>query len=162
MPDIYHPSENSDDVAIETIFTKIVNLNDSDVVVDVGSGEGNVIEWIYNNTSANKIIGYEVSIETFNISVKRVSKNARLEIINQDIFENFPYNANIFYLYNPFSSFYVNKFADNILKLKHKCLIIYYNPVFLHIFKDRCEFIINEFEVMDGIPWVAIIEVSSK
>ena len=156
--DLYHNVESSDYVAIEYIFKKIVIPASSDIIVDVGCGTGRVIEWLYNNVQFKKIIGFEVESSTASNIVKRFKQKRGISILNKDIFDHFPLDANIFYLYNPFPEKSVGKFVEFIDKSYDSDLtIIYYNPVFLNVFNNNPFYKAREIKIADGIPWVAII-----
>ncbi len=156
--DLYHNVESSDYVAIEYIFKNIIKPSSSDIIVDVGCGTGRVIEWLYNNVEYKKIIGYEVERKTANNVAKRFSEKRDIYVHNKDIFDCFPVDANIFYLYNPFPEKSVVKFVEFITKLYVSDIeIVYYNPVYINVFTDNAFYEIKEIEIADGVPWVAII-----
>ncbi len=110
------------------------------------------------NVEYNKIIGYEIEPVAVQISNGRLADKRDVLIVNNDIFDCFPYGVNIFYLYNPFPAKSAVKFVEYLNeRYNHGLIIIYYNPVFLFVFEDHKIYEIQEFEIEDGIPWVAVI-----
>jgi SAM-dependent methyltransferase len=131
---------------LEIIFFKHLSLRESDVIIDVGCGKGRVFSYLLYKGLKNRMIGYEINPAVSVQTQKRLSRFKNIEIRLENIFDNFPISANIFYLYNPFKEAMVTAFMNEILKVAHNNpVIVYNNPVHLNIF-DNGNF---EYEFLD-------------
>ena len=123
--------------AIKKIFfiEPLVKLNDSDIIIDVGCGDAKLFNYFLYRGLTNKMVGYEINKNKCVDTVKGLKRFKNVLIIDQDIFDDFPKYANIFYLFNPFHNELIIKFIDEIKKIKSKELIIIYNnPIHINSF----------------------------
>ena len=124
--------------ALPYIF-RSVTISKRDVIVDVGSGRGRVINWLLNEGIDNKIIGIELDEEIAEKTRKRLRKYGNVTIVAGDALENIPEEANIFYLYNPFDGFVMEKFKNRLFDIfgsKRNITILYYNCAYRNIFES--------------------------
>ncbi|MBB6108932.1 hypothetical protein SAMN05421821_103166 [Mucilaginibacter lappiensis] len=123
---------------LEIIFSQKISLKPSDVIIDVGCGKGRVFNYLLYKGFTNKMIGYEINQMVGNKTKKRLSRFKNVEIRCDNIFDNFPGQGNIFYLYNPFKEVMVTAFAHQILEIADRDpIIIYNNPVHLGVFDNE-------------------------
>ena len=115
--------------AIKRIFfiEPLVELNDSDIIIDVGCGDAKLFTYLLYKGLTNEMIGYEINKKKCVDTVLGLKRFKNVLIIDQDIFDDFPVHATIFYLFNPFHNELVLKFIDEIKRIKNKELVIIYN-----------------------------------
>lgn len=115
-------------------------INPSDVLVDVGCGKGRVINWWLSRGLKNRIYGIEM-LEDVAASVRRrLQKFQNVTIITGDATEQLPGDGTLFFLFNPFEDWLMDRFRERTLEIKPRgqFTIIYFAPEHLHVFqKDR-------------------------
>ncbi|MBS1533082.1 MAG: class I SAM-dependent methyltransferase [Bacteroidetes bacterium] len=117
---------------------KYVQINQDDVIADVGCGDGKLINFLLYKGLRNKMFGYEINAKEGAITKKSLGKYDNVTIICSDIFDDFPANVTLFYLFNPFDENLVSKFITHIVLTKaSKPTIIYNNPVSVHLFSPE-------------------------
>ena len=130
---------------LEVIFFERIALKDSDVIVDVGSGKGRVFSYLLYKGRKNKMIGYEINDAVGLKTRKRLSRFKNVDMRCENIFDHFPEEGNIFYLYNPFKEAMVMEFMHRILKVADRDpVILYNNPIHFDVFNNRhflCEYL---------------------
>ncbi len=132
---------------LEVIFFEHLSLKDDDVIIDVGCGKGRVFNYLLYKGLKNKMIGYEINPAVGNKTQKRLSCFKNVEIRCENIFDDFPQQGNIFYLYNPFKEAMITAFMTQILKIADRDpVIIYNNPVHLDIFNKE-HFSVEVFDI---------------
>lgn len=123
---------------IKIIFFNYFTISESDVIVDVGCGKGRVFNYLLYKGIKNRMLGYEIN----NVVADKLKSNLKrfenVEIHSENIFENFPVNANIFYLFNPFKQEMMLEFKEQIWSIKkNNPVILYYNPTCIDTFYDE-------------------------
>lgn len=147
--DIYEFANRGDSSSYESLnlMFKDIEIKDNDVIVDVGCGKGRLLNWLVSKGIKNKAYGFEINTKWAN-KVRRIFKQYKtINIINSDIILDFPKDATIFYLFNPFTQQKVFEFIEKIKEVsleKQDVTIIYYNPVFLSLFMKQEFFDINK------------------
>ena len=122
---------------LQLIFFKFYTIRQNDVIVDVGCGKGRVFNYLIYKGIKNKMIGYEINISLAELTKKRLLRYKNVTIIGGNILDSFPFDANLFYLFNPFKMEMMNKFKESILHIKgNKPVILYFNPTCLEVFND--------------------------
>ncbi len=122
----------------ELIFFKYYPLNENDVIVDVGCGKGRVFNYLLYKGLKNKMLGYEINPLVAEATQKNLTRYKNVEIIGRNIFDEFPVDANVFYMFNPFKQTMMLEFKENILKMADKKpVILYYNPTCIEVFNDK-------------------------
>ncbi|PHX74442.1 MAG: hypothetical protein CK547_03320 [Chitinophagaceae bacterium] len=83
------------------------------------------------------MIGYEINPIVGNQTRKNLARYKNIEIISNNIFNDFPNSVNLFYLFNPFSEEMMNDFKESIWNIRYNNpTILYYNPKFIQVFDD--------------------------
>jgi len=107
-------------------FRKIINYDDSYLLLDFGSGDGTSLQKL---KICEKKIGIEIDKSIYNLAVKN-NKYTNIEFINDDI-SNYKFNENtIIFMYEPlwlctdYISTY-NKLFENIVNSNNHIYIIY-------------------------------------
>jgi SAM-dependent methyltransferase len=125
---------------LEIIFFKLFTLKATDIIVDVGCGKGRVFSYLLYKGVTNKMIGCEINEAVGLETRKRLARYKNVEICCDNIFDHFPKEGNIFYLYNPFKEAMITEFMALILEMKERNpVILYNNPVYLNLF-DQTKF----------------------
>lgn len=138
--------------AIHLIFFKYFKVSKSDIIVDVGCGKGRVFNYLLYKGLRNKMIGYEINEEVAVTTKKNLSRFKNVTILSEDIFNNFPSDTTLFYLFNPFNSTVMQQFVDNMLKMKDKKpVILYYNPSCIHLY-DNSDFVYDLIDLSKELP----------
>ena len=132
-----------------------VHIRESDIIIDVGSGDGKVFNYLLYKGLENKMMGFELNTQHCLKTQNGLNKYQNVEIICGDIFNNFPYNGTVFYLFNPFDGRLMAKFIDRILKMKDvKPTIIYNRPSFVSLFDEKLfevkMVMIHQYKFADG------------
>ncbi|NHA04068.1 class I SAM-dependent methyltransferase [Mucilaginibacter sp. HC2] len=123
---------------LEIIFLQKISLQPDDVIIDVGCGKGRVFSYLLYKGFTNKMIGYEINQMVGSKTKKRLSRFKNIEIRCDNIFDDFPRQGNIFYLYNPFKEAMVTEFMHRILEIADRNpIVIYNNPIHLGIFDNE-------------------------
>jgi len=129
-------SSNSDYYALSRIFEG--RIRESDVLVDVGCGQGRVINWWLTHHPQNEIIGIELDENIARQTRARFAVHQNVAVVSGDVIENIPTNGTIFYLYNPFEVDAVRAFKDRLASLfqsSQGILLLYYNDKHLSVFQ---------------------------
>ncbi len=130
------PTENSDYEALSRIFKN--RINDDDILVDVGCGNGRVINWWLQHHPKNKMIGIELSEEIASKTSVRLQRFPNVTIIQGNAIESLPDDGTLFYFYNPFKRDVVRKFNEQIkrqFKSTQNVRFFYYNCKYVDIFE---------------------------
>lgn len=123
---------------LEIIFFEYMSLKENDIVIDVGCGKGRVFSYLLYKGLKNKMIGYEINKVVGAQTQKRLARFKNIEIRCDNIFDNFPDQGNIFYLYHPFVEWLVIEFMQRILKIADRNpVILYNNPLHLNVFDNE-------------------------
>ncbi len=121
----------------EFIFFKYYSIQPNDVIVEVGCGKGRVINYLLYKGIKNKIIGYEINVRLANLTKKRLARFKNVDIHSGNILENFPSEANLFYLFNPFKEGMMEAFKEKIWAIRNcNPTMLYFNPTCLDVFND--------------------------
>jgi len=128
-----HTMVHSDFHVLRDIFAE-VPISDKDVLVDVGCGEGRVINFWLSRGLKNPIIGLEFVASVAERAKSRYRKYPNVSIIEGDAIANTPANGTIFFLYNPFSAETVAAFERAVRKLD--ATIVYYNNNYMEPFEN--------------------------
>ena len=123
---------------LEIIFFEHISLKETDVIVDVGCGKGRVFSYLLYKGLKNKMIGYEINKTVGDKTKKRLGRFKNVEIRSENIFDEFPEQGNIFYLYHPFKEAMMTDFKNQVLKIANRNpVILYNNPFHLDVFNDE-------------------------
>ena len=84
------------------------------------------------------MIGFEINNLVADKLRINLSRFKNVEIKSNNIFDCFPIQANIFYLFNPFKKEMMQDFREQIWKIKeNNPIILYYNPTCLEVFEGE-------------------------
>lgn len=101
-------------------FIKLNLLKKEDIVVDYGCGKGR-IEFFLNNQVGCKVIGIDHSKRLLKKAIKNMENygdNGNITFIHSKAEEYMPDEANIFYLFNPFSTKIFRQVLNKIVESK--------------------------------------------
>jgi SAM-dependent methyltransferase len=142
-----YPTANSDYLALSKLFQK-VKIKDTDVIVDIGCGKGRVFNYLLSLKIRNKMIGVELDQQIAEETKNRLKKYKNIKIIHGDILENIPYDATIFYMFNPFDENIMYNFKKQIEEIfkGRKITIIYYNPKHISLFYNDLQWHVEIFD----------------
>ena len=101
---------------LRDIFAR-VPITPDDVLVDIGCGEGRVINFWLSRGLKNQIVGIEAVEAVAAEARKRYQKYRNVSIVTGDAIENLPRNGTLFFLYNPFDDEVVTQFEKAIRPL---------------------------------------------
>ena len=118
---------------LRDIFAHVL-ISDRDVLVDVGCGEGRVINFWLSRGLKNPIIGLEFMDSIARAAKARYRRYPNVAIVQGDAIANMPRNGTIFFLYNPFSAETVASFESVARTLD--ATIIYYNNNYMDAFEN--------------------------
>ena len=123
---------------LKNVFKKLIINNDS--IIDIGSSKGAAM-FLMSQYKFKRIDGIELSTKLSTIAKQNFKKLnlSELRIYNLDArdFDDYK-NYNIYYMYNPFSEFILEKVIEKISDCNPKNLeklIIYNNPKYPFILK---------------------------
>lgn len=142
-----YDTANTDYSVLKYLFVEKPQENAK--LVDVGCGKGRVLNWLIEMFPMNDIIGIEIDESVAKQTQHRLRKWKNVQVYHQDITDDLPNGLLIFYLFNPFDGFLLEKFIKLLLlkidegKISKDSYIIYYNPMHLdvfHTFSDRFTF----------------------
>lgn len=123
---------------LEIIFFEHYNIKPDDVIIDVGCGKGRVFNYLLYKGVKNKLIGYEINPAVGNVTAKYLARYKNVEIRCENIFDDFPAEGNVFYLYHPFKEAMMTDFRQRLLSIAdRKPVMLYNNPVHLDLFDSE-------------------------
>lgn len=128
---------NTDYGVLPLIFRDVIQ--DSDVLVDIGSGKGRVINWWLSRGLRNSIFGIELDKRVASAAQRRLRRYTNVKIICGDAISKLPANGTIFYIYNPFSRPWVTALKDALAPIFARGgsrILFYYNCIHVCAFKE--------------------------
>ena len=132
---------------LEFIFFKHFQLTPKDVLVDVGCGKGRVFNYLLYKGLKNQMIGYEINPAVGELTQRRLSRFKNVEIRIANVFDAFPPDGNVFYLYHPFKEVMMTEFRNRLLTIADRNpVMLYNNPVHLDLF-DTPDFSYELFDI---------------
>jgi hypothetical protein len=126
-----HTMVHTDYHVLRDIFSR-VPVSADDVLVDVGCGEGRVINFWLSLGWKNPIIGIEAVETVADQARKRYRKYPNVSIVSGDALANLPCNGTLFYLYNPFGDEVVAQFEKAVRPLNAR--IVYHQNNYMEPF----------------------------
>jgi hypothetical protein len=113
-----------------------VDIKEDDVLVDVGCGQGRVINFWLDCKLKNRIIGIELDEDIALKTRERLLRYKNVFIVGGDASEHCPADGTLFYLYNPFNGDVLVNFLNKVLNLctsKERIRIVYNVPRHINI-----------------------------
>ncbi len=117
-------------------------IEKDDVIVDVGCGQGRVINWFLLMGHVNKIYGIEYESDIAEGTKKRLSKYPNVFIIAGDALHSDINDASFVYLANPFDEALLRQFNEKLKAIARQNLrmtVIYYRTLSLKVFQEDPE-----------------------
>jgi len=108
---------------LRDIFAR-VPITKTDVLVDIGCGEGRVINFWLSQGWTNPMIGIEVVEAVAERTRARYRKYPNVSIVTGDALAHLPRNGTLFFLYNPFPEGVVAEFEKAVRPLNAR--IVYH------------------------------------
>ena len=118
-----HTMVHSSYHVLRDIFAR-VPVREDDVLVDIGCGEGRVINFWLSQGWNNLIVGIEAVEAVANRTRERYRKYENVSIVAGDAVDNLPSHGTLFYMYNPFDDDVVARFEQAVRPLDAR--IVYY------------------------------------
>ena len=115
---------------------KFVKKNQINKVIDLGSGNGRVVNFLSTKTNA-KVKGFEKDKEIYNYSIKNLNENAEIKLEDINLIDYSNLNANCYILNTPFWQELILKnlidkiFSSNMSKAEKYYIIIINTDVIL-------------------------------
>ena len=132
-----HATESTGYEQINNIFFNQYSISAKDIIVDVGCGKARVFNFLLYKGIRNQMIGYEINPLVGNKARKKLARFKNVKIISENIFDDFPSQANLFYLFNPFSKDLMEIFKESIWNIRiENPTILYFNAKFINVFDD--------------------------
>lgn len=119
----FNPLMHTEWRVLRAIFDR-VEIKPDDVLVDVGCGDGRVINYWLSRKLQNKIIGIEIDETVAASTARRYAKHPNVQIICGDA-AALNIDGTIFYVYNSFVGEPLRRFAQSLKG--RSALIILYN-----------------------------------
>jgi len=123
-----------------------VSVGPADVIVDVGCGKGRSLNWLIDRFPANALYGIELDPELCAATAKRLRRRRNVTVVCGDATRLIPPEGTVFYLFNPFDSTVMSRFADALLERGRPATIVYYNAKFLEPFASDARFSVRELD----------------
>lgn len=112
---------------LKAIFDQI-KIKPDDVLVDVGCGDGRVINYWLSRGLANRIVGIEIDEDVAAATARRYVKHPRVSIIHGDA-ANADTGGTVFYVYNSFVGEPLKRFAESLRGKPAKIILYNYTDM---------------------------------
>lgn len=129
----YHTMIHTSYRILRKLFDR-VPLNSNDVLVDVGCGEGRVINFWLSRGLKNRIVGLEINPAVARRTRQRYASHRNVTILEGDAADMLPADGTVFFLYNPFSLEPMSRFAAAIKNARAR--IVYYIDNYKEVFTN--------------------------
>lgn len=131
---------NSDYRVLRSVFGG--RLDEADVLVDVGCGRGRVLNCWLGMGFRGPMYGLEADPKLARSAAHRLRRRPNVEIREGDAIANLPAEGTFFFLFNPFDSETMERFARQLLAAhaRHEITVVYLNCKHLGPFERRPEF----------------------
>jgi SAM-dependent methyltransferase len=141
----FYPDSNEDLEGIHVIeptpyyslheLFKRISISSTDVLVDVGCGEGRVLNFWLSLGLKNKLVGIEINETVARDAVRRYRNRSNVQIICGNAIANVSIcGGTIFYLFDPFSEAMFAEFERAVRGSNVR--IIYCNPQAVKVFEN--------------------------
>jgi SAM-dependent methyltransferase len=127
---------NTDAIFLPWLFGA-VPIRDDDVLVDVGCGRGRVINWWLDQGLKNQIVGVEIDERVGPATQRRLRGFANVRIDVANIFDRFPTEGTLFYMFYPFLSAAALRKWKQLLseRASTRTRIVYFNAQHVEVFR---------------------------
>lgn len=125
--------DNSDYLALDRILGG--RLSADDVLVDLGSGRGRVINWWVDRAQPGRIVGVEADPAKARSAARRHQHHPAVAVREGDMTTvALPADATVVYLFNPGGRTLIDAVQARLLALESLREVAYYNPKHLEAF----------------------------
>jgi SAM-dependent methyltransferase len=125
---------------LETIFSPgVVEPEPDDVLVDIGSGKGRVLNFWLKRFPNNPIIGIELDEAVADRARHRLRRWKNVRIVTGDAVESIPPEGTIYWMFNPFKESIIRSFSSSLKRASRdvgRVRIVYYKALFAKVFED--------------------------
>lgn len=126
-----------------------------EVLVDVGCGQGRVLNWWLSQGLANSLIGLELVPEVAAATARRLRRHRNVSIRPGDAVVQLPGEGTFFFLYSPFDRRTMLRFRDalwaRVWKL-NALRILYFNCRFVDVFAEDPRWRVRHLETGEPEP----------
>ncbi len=155
-------TQSTDYAVLPKVF-QLVNIHPSDVLVDVGCGQGRVILWWLRHGFRNRIIGVELNPEVAEEAQHRFRRYPNVEIVAGNVLNRIPHDGTLFYLFNPFDRTMVEAFRDRLLESHadgQRIVIVYYNCLHVDAFRSNPRWSVSVHPIRSNLQGIKNKEVA--
>jgi SAM-dependent methyltransferase len=122
-----------------------VEIRPGDVIVDVGCGKGRALNWFLDRYPGNRTIGIELDPEICRKTAHRLRRRKNVTVLCGDAPTLLPADGTVFFLFNPFDSTVMRRFARALLE-RPAATVVYYRAQFLEPFETSPRFSMAEID----------------
>jgi SAM-dependent methyltransferase len=145
-----HPIGNSDYQVMRAVFEG--RIRDGDVLLDVGSGRGRVLNHWLGLKRDVTIVGIEIDPDVAAQTRRRLARFPEVTILTGDATDVLPAEASLLYLFNPFNADVMKRFKRSVTERCPSATLLYYYPVYLGVFEDDPAWHIEEIDLSTKLP----------
>ena len=136
----YRGTSSAHYYALRRIFSDHnLRIGPDDVLVDVGSGKGRVLNFWLDQGWRNRIIGIEIDERWASFSSERLARFDNVEVRCGDAFELMPREGTVIYIFNPFTREVTERFKDRLAANRlpgTKVALVYYMCNYADLFEN--------------------------
>jgi SAM-dependent methyltransferase len=133
-------------------------IHPSDVLVDVGCGQGRVIAYWLSRRIPNEIVGVEINEQVAADTRARLGSYRNVTIITGNVVDLLPAKGTVFFLYSPFDLRMTRGFRDALARTARdapQVRIVYYNPTEIAAFEEDDRWDIERLPASPRLLWPA-------
>jgi hypothetical protein len=143
-----HPFSPVDYYQLDRIFTAAngLEVGPDDVLVDIGSGKGRVINFWLGLGHGNRVYGLELDEQLAEKTRRRLAPWPNVTILGGDALANLPADATILFMFNPFWDHVVERFKERVVEVygeNSPVRIAYFMPMFAERFSSDPRFVVE-------------------
>jgi len=154
-----HGTASTDYYQLDKLFGEGgVQIRPDDVLVDVGSGKGRILNYWLHRGFRNRIYGLELDPGIAARAAKRLRKFPNVAVIGGDALINLPADATVIFMFNPFDAAVMQLFKHRVKKMfrSTSVRIVYFNCKFAHVFQNDPELNVQELHLNTFYPAILI------
>ena len=138
----------SDYALLDQVFAG--RVTNEDVLVDIGSGGGRVINQWLRRGHKGQIYGIEFNSSLAAKSRRRLRKYANVKIVGGDATVELPDDGTLYYLFNPFGVDtmirFADRLADSVALNPREVTVLYFNCKYVDLFDRDPRFFVSSIE----------------
>jgi Methyltransferase domain len=133
----YRGTSSAHYVYLRRLFSpENIAVGPEDVLVDIGSGKGRVLNHWLEMGLNNRLIGIEIDERFAGYARDRLGRFDNVEVLCGDAFDLLPQEGSIFYLFSPFTEANVARFKDQLVGRGRPATVVYYFCQYGQLFVD--------------------------